>query len=419
MAAMKKHDLDVNDKGEVVKYIRSLGTNQQTSNYLTKAMTQRAEAERQLEQSDRVKIGEPDAIAGQATSIAGALKAIESRISDIGSAGDDRGGNFIAHGLNHIASRIDSLNQFIRDPSDKNRRDLGQTAAEIAGLVAAKWGAGAILARFSPSTMALMGSATALSGSAAALDGAAAALARSSVVSGLGGPGGYASKVAGGAGAAGFAESAVGAGAIPVAGVVAGEASATGGGIAAGIVAAYALTIAGMTAIALKAMPDHGAVGHKDYAGRAADVFGYTPTSADEYQRIIAQTYGSSSKPIVDGSSYRDDAYGPDMKLGRATGPSEDAGQLAGQQATIDKLEDEINDIRAKFKNSPEAVQRGALGNRERLLDTARSGFDAGSTDPSDAFRGPHAGTPDLSPMGTPIADAFKGAGDGITKAAE
>jgi hypothetical protein len=183
IAAMKKHGLDVNDKNEVVKYIRSLETNQQTANYLIKATTQRMEADRQLEQSNRVKVDEKAAQEGQQGSINAALRNIESRISDIGSAGDDRGGNFLAASLNHVADRIDALNQFIRDPSAKNGADLGQTAGEIAGLIIGKIGLDKLLDKggLVGAGAALTGSAGELSVAATALDAAAAKLGASNL----------------------------------------------------------------------------------------------------------------------------------------------------------------------------------------------------------------------------------------------
>lgn len=205
IAAMKKNGLDFNDKNEVVKYIRSLGTNQQTANYLIKATTQRLEAQRQLEQAERVKVSEGDATKGQASSINAAWQAIESRIKDLGSAGDDNGGNLIAKGLNHVAERIDALNQFARDPSIKNGLAVGQTAGEIAAIVIAKAGFDKLLDKggLAASGVALNGSATALAGSAEALTAAAARLggvpgARSGVVA-LGGAAAGAAPVVGSA----------------------------------------------------------------------------------------------------------------------------------------------------------------------------------------------------------------------------
>jgi hypothetical protein len=178
VAAMKKHGLDANDKNEVVKYVRSLQTNQQTANYLIKAVTQRAEADRQLEQANRVKVDEATAIKGQAGSINAALEAIESRVKDIGSAGDDRGGNFIAQGLNHVGERLDSLNQFIRNPNAKTGADLGQTAGEIAAIVIGKIGLDKVLDKggLGGAGAALTGSAGELSVAAKALDAAAGRL---------------------------------------------------------------------------------------------------------------------------------------------------------------------------------------------------------------------------------------------------
>ena len=178
MAAMKKRGLDVNDKNEVVKYIRSLQTNQLTANFLIKAVTQRLEAERQLEQANRVKVDEKAAQDGQAGSINAAMAAIENRIKDLGAASDDKGGNFVAAGLNHVAERIDALNQFIRNPNEKTGADLGQTAGEIAAIVIAKAGFDKLMDKggLFGAGAALTGSAGELSLAATALDAAAAKL---------------------------------------------------------------------------------------------------------------------------------------------------------------------------------------------------------------------------------------------------